>query len=274
MSFSKRNKLIKICLQVETMSEQLRIDIFNLFYPIIEGFVSFRDYKFSFNNKIIAQSLFVEFFHQRLSSFPHPMGYCEVIEKLYYELLWNEVYDFIEFFIKKMISPKKEIIMNKLNQVLESNQSSYRILNDIVQPIINEVEIKNIENATSIESDKVHNHLIKAQQLYSNKLNPDYENSCLESSKAIESFLRDIFKNKEILSKNVKRLQINKLINQHILRIIEILSHFRGDELAHAKKAEQKDLTLQDALFVHVTSCSFINYLKQILIKLKLIILA
>src|SRR5690606_37703589 len=109
----------------------------------------------------------------------------------------------------------KHFSPEKFNKVLTKYNAAYRVINSIVQPISDENIIKNMEAAkNSSLSQEVREHLYKAQTLLSHKKYPDFNNSCLESIKAVEGTCRIIVGNEKILGDNIK--EIKKLnYNQH-----------------------------------------------------------
>ncbi|APF04610.1 TPA: hypothetical protein ACJ5DT_001454 [Legionella pneumophila] len=95
-----------------------------------------------------------------------------------------------------------------------------------------------------------------AEKHYSRKQDPDFNNSCLESIKAIESCLRSKFNNKDNLGDNINKLR-GASYNQHI---IDKINAFRGHDNAHATKSNGYKPTREDAILIHSICCSFINY--------------
>jgi hypothetical protein len=110
-----------------------------------------------------------------------------------------------------------------------------------------------------VQHGKAKDHLVTAEKFYSRKKDPDFNNSCLESIKAIESCLHNIFDNQKILGKNISTLKRDHH-NQHILSILEKINAFRNDVSAHATKPDGYIPNREDAILIHSICCSFINY--------------
>lgn len=91
---------------------------------------------------------------------------------------WNLVYDFIEHYIECLDeeADKKEVETD-YNRVLEEEKSGYRVIEGIVTPIINDVEMKSIKTSMTTDFEAVNIHFEKALKNYSKRQNPDYENS-------------------------------------------------------------------------------------------------
>ncbi len=75
---------------------------------------------------------------------------------------------------------------NEVNIVLEEEMSGYRFVDNYIAPIIDEVEIKEVEEALECRYTPVKRHLSNALELLSDRENPDYQNSIKESITAVE----------------------------------------------------------------------------------------
>lgn len=76
--------------------------------------------------------------------------------------IWFRIYDFIEKYLKIKEQEVVKKITIDFNKILEEEVASYRILDEIVVPIINEGELASIEQAIHTEYDSVSMHLKKA----------------------------------------------------------------------------------------------------------------
>lgn len=261
MSFSEREGHKKPKQNpLESMDNSLKMAIWNDIYKNIKfnhislG-TSYGDdcYK---NNE--ARKLWTDFFEKNLSKLPGPREYLDEIENLYSKLAWNEVYDLIEYFLNK-----NQLNPSKINKVLTKHNAAYRIINSIVQPITNTEVVNALElAANNAMTTEIKVHLEKAELLYSNKKNPDFNNSCLESIKAVEGTCRLILKNEKILGDNVKEIKHSTNHNKHIAEMLEKLNAFRNDVPAHATKKDGYIATKEDSILIHTICCGFINYFK------------
>lgn len=215
-----------------------------------------------------ASSIWTEFFNKSISDLPYAGKFLEEIEPLYKNLQWYEVYDLVEFLLNLIGQYKRKQLENQFNKILEKNNAAYRIISDIVQPISNKGTIDIMESAIKNSlRQEIKEHLKKAQALYSDKQKPDFNNSCLESIKAVEGSCQAIFNNKKIFGDNIKQFKKEGTYNQHIIAILEKLNAFRGDVAAHARKPGQDSPNRETAILIHTISCGFINYLKSRIIE-------
>ena len=99
---------------------------------------------------------------------------------------WYEVYDFIEFVIQNSSQEASNSFIKKVNQVLE-DETCYHVIDNLVLPIINPHEIKEIENAMLFSPAHVSILLEKALTLFSQRPIPDYNNAIKEAISAVEA---------------------------------------------------------------------------------------
>lgn len=207
-----------------------------------------------------AENLWTDFFEQKISGIPNAGYYLRDIEELYNNLAWYEVYDLIEFFLGQ----NNPFNPDAFNEILTKHNSAYRVIDSIVQPISDKKVIETMESAhNNAFSEEIREHLHKAEILYSNKQSPDFNNSCLESIKAVEGTCRFILNNEKILGDNIKEFKSSKEHNQHIAAILEKLNAFRNDAVAHATKQNGYSTTREDAILIHTMCCGFVNYFKS-----------
>ncbi|HSW69586.1 MAG TPA: hypothetical protein VLI69_05500 [Gammaproteobacteria bacterium] len=248
---------------LESMDDSLKTALWNAIYKEINTHYinwGYGGYGTSVYRNTKAENLWTDFFRQNISGLPLTEKYLRAIENLYFKLEWFEVYDLIEFFIEQ----NKHFKVEEFNKILTKHNAAYSVINSIVQPISNEDIITIMESAYNHSfSQEIREHLLKAQTLYSNKKNPDFSNSCLESIKGVEGTCRVIFKNKKILGDNIKELRNSQDHNQHLVAILEKINAFRNNDIAHAKKQDDHTPTREDAILVHTICCGFINYFKS-----------
>ncbi|NNM58910.1 MAG: hypothetical protein HKM04_03765 [Legionellales bacterium] len=252
-------------IQIDEVDENLKNDIWTIIHEEIQkNFISFgcTGYGDSSYRDDRAKSLWTEFFHKKSTSLPNPENFIKKIEGLYDNLAWQKIYEILEFMLERC-TIKKEFSV-KINTTLEKNNSAYRVIENTIQPITCDLTILTVTAAhQNAINDVVKTHLIKAEKLYSLK-NPDFNNSCLESIKAIESTLYNRFKNNKRLGENIKSLSNDKSFDSHICEILKKINAFRGDsDVAHAKKEHSYTPTREDAILIHTICCGFVNYFKS-----------
>lgn len=129
-----------------------------------------------------------------------------------------------------------------------------------MQPISSKEAVEIMKSAYNTSNQEIKNHLKNEQNLYSNKRNPDFNNSCLESIKAVEAICSIVFSNQKIL--NLREFKKTGKYNQHIIAVLENLDIVRGDVIAHATKSRNYLPNRKDAILTHTLCCGFINYLQ------------
>jgi len=262
MSFSEREGYKKPTSNpLESMGEILKNDIWTEIYGIInKDFISHgnNSYDGTFYRNDSAELVWAKFFNNNVSDLPYAGEFLKEIRDLYNDLEWNGVYDLIEFLLERI--KLKQKITRTFNDVLEKNNASYTIINNIIQPISSKEVIEIMDTAHEGASSSSKGHLDKAQKLYSKKNDPDFDNSCSESIKALEAQCQFVFKNSRILGDNIKKMKKEEKVNQHIIGVLEKINAFRGDVTAHAKNPEGYSCDRDDAILIHTLCCGFINY--------------
>ena len=165
------------------------------------------------------------------------------------------------------------VLINRLNIALKKNISGYRIMKNTrrFMSITDEIEIESINNALVSSFDEAKDLLMKANQLFSDRENPQYNASILESIKAIESACKDITgEDDNKLSVLIAKLKDHNKYRIHgsLGGIINSLNGLSGDIAKHPKGSEKKVLTTEsEAKFALVSSSAIINYLNELYIK-------
>lgn len=187
---------------------------------------------------------------------------------------WYEIYNIFEYYLMFLRSMShapffkgvETEFINDINKILEEEKSGYRIIDDRVAPITNPLEIESIEDsmkltATAYSSVKI--HLSKALKLYSDRQNPDYENSIKESISAVEAMCSIIVGKDTTLRDALRQLE-NRGIDIHVAlkqgfdRIYGYTSDEKG--IRHAG-IEFSDAPHEDAKYMLVACSAFVNYL-------------
>jgi hypothetical protein len=246
---------------LESMDGSLKNAIWTEVYSIINGndYISWDSagYSHSYRGNY-AQLLWSKLFQKNISNLPSPQYFSKEIDSLYKKLEWNEVYDLVEFLLEQ-----NGRTTAKFNKILTEQNSAYRIINSIIQPITSNEVVNAMESASNNAlSKEIKEHLQKAEKLYSNKQNPDFNSSCLESIQSVEGTCRLILDNKKILGDNIKVLKKSKSHSQHIIAALEKLNAFRGNDVAHAKDKDSYILNREDAILIHTICCGYVNYFK------------
>lgn len=183
---------------------------------------------------------------------------------------WNEVYDFVAFYLEFVDSERRELIAGGLNRVFEEQKSGYRIVsapNDSfsdcpIAPITNEEELQELQKSLNTGYSSVNIALSNALQSYSDRNNPDYSNCIKESISSLESLLSHITGKDYTLSKNLKEMK-KQGIEMHpaFCDAIDKLYAFASNTVRHGSKAVSVYADESTARFALITCSAAVNYL-------------
>ena len=157
MSFSERYgyKPIREIIQKESMDDELLNKLWNVINLYI--FYKYKSSQNSVQNGLLNHSnlnnFFADLYHfqkKRIDQIPaYIRDAIDELDILFFnEYEWHEVYDFLEFCIYAYsFEELKNHFITRMNQILEEENSAYRIINDKVTEITSEQEIQSIEDA-------------------------------------------------------------------------------------------------------------------------------
>ena len=193
------------------------------------------------------------------------------------EIEWFYKLDLIEFTLKYL---DYLVINHKINQNIlfsfiyninngfERLNFAYRIIDNKIVEITSAEEIAAIEESLENEKENIKVHLKKALDLYAKRPVADYCNSIKESISAVEAYCRektgentlgDALKKLEkvgVVIPNVLRTAFDKLYAYTNQPTTGIRHALMDNEGTYVPKAEE-------ALFMLVACCAFINYLSK-----------
>jgi hypothetical protein len=261
-------------LQIDCMSLKLQNRLWNLLYELIKPRIKAIGtdwFEFDNESKSLVEKIIDEHFGLRRSELdPDSRNAWKVInylENIYKVSTWHGVYSLIEFVLKNLTFDK-ESFLDKLNEILVSENSGYRISNDIFVPIVSVAELSEITKATIQSCDNVKDHLSKATEFLSpTQKSPNYRNSIKESISAVEALLRNIFDNNQGLSENVTMLK--KVIYPSLAIALDKIYGYTSDApgVRHSHKANANGTEVNtpnqdDAKFSLVVCSAYINLIK------------
>lgn len=274
MRFSQRigKKPEKKDIQIDDIDLELRIRLWNIItvYIFDNLYDNGRNTECSF--RTFSTVLYHTFFKYPIDAIPFSKSDVIIrIKEYFFKFSWYEVYDFIEFIIsfdEDELNIEFENFIDTCNQILESEFSAYRIVDNKIAPITNEIEIKEIESAisntnqyTSYIGSNIHLH--SALKMLSDKTNPDYRNSIKESISAVESISKVISNNaKDSLGGALDKIKGKIKIHQSLEKGFKQIYGYTSDSggIRHGLM-DNPDCAFEDALFILVSSSAFINYL-------------
>jgi hypothetical protein len=264
--FSERYgyKQVRESLQLNWIDEALKNRLWNTFkhFYIDSIVLDFGKIKHT-NNYNFFKRLYDEFFKTHERPKLHMMSLEKEIFHNFFLLKWYEIYDFIEYLSSCYHDLKiNDAFKIKINQVLEDEMSGYRFVGEYIAPIIDEVEIQEVEQAMDCQYEGVKRHLSNALEHLSDRTNPDFINSIKESISSVESLLNILAgTNNNPLNKAIQKLpfEIDKNFGTALIRLYSWTSS--ADGIRHGETGEEIKSSFEEAKYMLVICSSFVNYL-------------
>jgi len=189
--------------------------------------------------------------------------FLDQIKNKFFSIEWYEIYEFIEFIINRFHLDEKFIL--SLNKIFEEERAPYRVIKNLVIPLTDKTEIKEIEHALEI-SDTYHparNHIHKALEYYSKRPQADYPNSIRESIHSLEALARIVCNNpKATLGKLTDKLSIHPVFRTALNKLYGWTSNEKG--IRHSETGGEisyKRAGEAEARFMLVICSAFVNYI-------------
>jgi hypothetical protein len=270
MKFSQRigKNPIKTDLQINSMDENLRVGLWNVF----RGFFLEQT-----KTEHVEKSPLAPFFNALQNNFLKDaldnisndiQKTSRSIMRWFFACNWYEVYDFIEFVSQfKDIPLDIEMFKKECNRVLEKECSGYRFLGNHIVPISDDVEIKEIEDVIRRSQKANINEIItlikSALQRLSKRRGPDNRGSIRDSINAVKVLCRHVCGDKEVtISQALARIENKVILHAALKRGINALyGHMETIESLEDAKFLEPKADLEDAKCMLVFSCTFINYI-------------
>lgn len=223
----------------------------------------------------IERRLWVERFNDAWSTFfklplhKSPANYAgdkratEFIYNFFEKSDWNKVYDFVEFLIGK----SRGRLTSEFNEVLIREVAGYRIIEGIIIPISDSVQLDAIQSGLEVsKADPLrgtHAHITSSLRLLSDRDNPDYCNSIKEAISAIESAASILTGAKKPVLKDAldfleKKGKLHPALRDAFIKLYGWTSD--ADGIRHALMRESH-LDFSDAQFMLVVCSAFVHYL-------------
>lgn len=249
--------------QIQNIDDTLKNRIWNYIYNNELVLLEERTL-LSTNGRKIASKIYDGFFktHEKPDNY---FPYFEAdMKKRYFALSWYAIYDLIEFFYDINSGQLNTKYIQDINSLLEQEQSGYRLIDGLIAPIIDEVEIKEIEDALNDSNTPVKRHLSNALELMSDRETPDYINSIKESISALESLLQQITgQTNSPLGSCINLIPFP--LNEHFKKALRSLYSWTStaDGIRHATTQEEISSSFEEAKYMLVLCSAFVNYLSQ-----------
>lgn len=273
MKFSQRigKTPAKKDIQIEFIDDDLRNGIWNVFKMVFLDKLN-KNYRVDGSEFMnFAKVLWHQFYKLPINQIPYDNYDTEkIIRDKFFEWEWHTVYDFIEFLIEiQNRATGKHKIIHAMNVLFESEFCGYRIIEDKIAPISNQIEFNELSDAlektkyiTALEGANI--HLSHAIDFISDKKNPNYRNSIKESISAVESTCR-IITGENSLGKALNKLESKGLaINSQLKSGFDKIYAYTNDKengIRHAIVTQPIEPDFADAKYMLISCSSFINYL-------------
>lgn len=179
----------------------------------------------------------------------------------------NKGYQYYDEYSNKYQMPS---IYEAANVYFEREYVGYRFVDGIIVPISNSYEIETIKESLKNEYKPVHDHISKANKLLADREKPDYENSIKESISAVEAIceiITGIKGGEATLGNMLKKLEAKGVeIHKGLKSAFNILYGYTSDAngIRHAGDIGGPSSTFEEAKFMLIACCAFVNYLTAI----------
>lgn len=185
---------------------------------------------------------------------------------------WYKSFDIIEMFLTNVYDrqdfmPKKIIEYTSVfNKVLEEEKSGYRFLENRAVNITNSAELELLGDVIHSNFENVNIHFKKAIDFYSDRVNPDYENTIKESISAVEALcciITGIDGANSSLGKTLKKLKEKGIyIHPALENAFSCLYGYASDEngIRHGG-IDFTNAPEEDAKYMLLSCSAFVNYL-------------
>lgn len=296
--FSDRNGIDKMnCnIQIKDFDKRTRIVFINKLQETLNKLYNdtFSRGAGGFSIDNLADYIFVEVYNLEMDAnqkFPKSYEYHYGKSGVFYDIIErtikNDTYDKVLTVIEAIFQWTKQHVWNRpshwvmtgqgqkcvacideiqyFNKVFEQEFVGYRFVGEIITPITDEIEIKEIETGLSVEFGGCRSHIQKALAFLSDRETPDYKNSIKESISAVEAICKIITGDvNSDLSKAIKKLKetgihIHSALEQAWVKIYAYACDEGG--IRHAEGLFESNVSFEDAKYMLVSCCAFVNYL-------------
>lgn len=274
MFFSQRKgfKPAAKLLQIDDIDQDLRNRIWTIVsVQLLKQFEGRQDY---YQGRVLdvsgsnLEALLRQYWHalfkQPLDTMPEDINECYgALRKYFFGCKWYEVYDFLEFTLKYCPGEFEEMLRFYLNEVLEQENSGFRIAGETVVEITSADELAEVDAALVGPVAGARAHLQASLSLLADRKKPDYRNSIKESVSAVEAICRAVVgNNKATLGDALKMLQNKVAMHTALKSALSSLYGYTSDAhgIRHAM-LDEPNLTFADAKFMLVACSAFVNFI-------------
>jgi hypothetical protein len=256
--------------QRETINPRLRTCLWNLLNLFI--WEKWEPYHFGWSEvslriNVLIHRIWLHYFKADLDDLPvfrhpHNKGAYEVLKDYFFKCKWYEVYDFIEFLAKSENAFIEEPVRKSINDVLETENSAYRLVGSEITEITDKNEIRAIEEALAHPEAAVRTHLEAALAMLADRNARDYRNSIKESISAVEAACR--LHTGKTSATMVDALKSIKDLHPALLKGFSAIYGYTSDQsgIRHSL-LDEPNITYADAKFMLAACAAFATFLKS-----------
>lgn len=191
---------------------------------------------------------------------------------------YDAILTVIEYIAKALLLPYRHVVYKGkkytseqlYNYIFQQEYVGYRLINCQAQPITDDSEILEIQESVNNKHLEVKQHIDKALGFLSDRQAPDYANSIKESISAVERMCSIIIGAPTTLGDALKKLESNGVVIHPALKgAFSKLYGYTSDAsgIRHAGELGGTDSTFEEAKFMLVSCCAFVNYLTGLMSK-------
>lgn len=261
------------------IKEDMPVEVINAVYNCFEDLKVKYDGYMYYSYSVLERNVWRFFLNRKFSDSIYG---CDILAKYISTLEnpWYKKLDLLEYVLKYMTSESEEknnpkgmklchYFSHCLNLEFERLYYGYRIVDNFVVPITNEMEIEAVEKALSESRDNIQVHLSEALKLFSDREHPDFRNSIKESISAVEALCRELT-GEETLGKALKKLKDNGITIQTQLeeafKKLYVYTNQPDTGIRHCLMDDDATYhpSYNEAYFMLVSCSAFINYLRGV----------
>jgi hypothetical protein len=264
MSFSERMGLrsARTVLQIDSMDAHLRTALFNYLVNAMnarwqtpQGTIGV--------GCAMARAIWTEFWRQRSDHFFNsriPFG--NHLHEYFDESEWFEIYDLIEFCVAHNASLFN---VDVLNDTLQRDMSGYRMRENIIVPITDDIELSALDEALALDDRfrGARQHLSESLAKLSARPTPDLRNSIKEAISSVESAARVVTgHHKATLGEALKVLEKSGHVHAALKEAWSKMYGYTSDQggLRHAM-LDEPEIDFAIAKYMLVVCAGFVNLL-------------
>lgn len=188
---------------------------------------------------------------------------------------YDEVLTIVEYAVRyfRLLQQKNQYSMNlmnyiyyddEMNQLFQQEFVGYRFIGGEITPISDDVEVGTICESLDIQFDGCKAHIKKAVHLLSDRNTPDYKNSIKESISAVEAICNVIIgRDNATLGDALNYMERKRNLKGQLKAAFEKLYSYTNEKggIRHSEGLFESNVTFEEAKFMLVSCCAFVNYL-------------